>query len=153
MSSRALIIEHRMPPLRRILAIVLTTVGWFLWLLTWLPLLHVLLGLAGLRLLVPMMERGAVRSAFPVGSTIGIAILAASVIVIVTRHVWEIFGRPRAFPEHRARPVGLKQLAARVGATEADLLAWQAKKTLHVEHGDKGEVIRVTVTPEESHTV
>jgi poly-beta-1,6-N-acetyl-D-glucosamine biosynthesis protein PgaD len=150
MSQRPLIIKQSALTSRprRVFAVVLTGAAWSLWLLTWMPLLPASLEFAGLHVVLPRMEGGAILRTFPLGSRMGIAVVAVSMLVIFMRHLREIFGAPKTFLVDRAKPVDIRKLAARASTTEDCLRSWQAQKTLYVEHGEHGEITWVATIPD-----
>ncbi|WP_267225938.1 poly-beta-1,6-N-acetyl-D-glucosamine biosynthesis protein PgaD [Dyella silvae] len=145
MNQRTLIIEKpaSIPWRRRFLAVLITLAAWALLSLTWLPILRELLALAGLHVAVPGIVRGAILSAFPIGSRIGIALIALSLVSILGRQLWDIRSESRPYSGHCAAPVTLGQLAAVASTSEPCLTQWQAARTLYVEHDDHGQIRNV----------
>lgn len=145
MNQQTLIIEKpaSVPLRRRCLAVLITLVAWALLSLTWLPLLRDLLALAGVHVAVPGIVRGAILRAFPIGSRIGIALIALSLVSILGRQLWDIRSQSRAHPSHCAAPLTLGQLAALASTSEPCLSQWQAARTLYVEHDDHGQIRNV----------
>ncbi|MHA6202949.1 poly-beta-1,6-N-acetyl-D-glucosamine biosynthesis protein PgaD [Dyella soli] len=146
MSRRPLIIER--PELtsvvRRIFALVVTVLAWASWLLILLPILRLPLDSMGLHLPLPAIHWGAIYRSSPVASRIALTALLMSTLVLVVRHVWEIFGPPGKFDGDRSQPLTVAQLAAAGPMPVECLPAWQCEQVLYVTHDEHGAMVRVT---------
>lgn len=134
-------------PVRRVMAVVITTLAWLLWLAMWVPFLFALgrhfgydlpdiffpsqIGLDTFLALVNVMPH-----------VIGVAIL-----VFLASAVRERLKARIGKAGERWRPVGMARLATGAALAPDKLAAWQKAQILYVEHGPLGRVSDAGTVP------
>ena len=143
---RPLIIERPdlAHPMRRILALTLTTLAWIGWVAMWIPVAEVLanrLGAPLVRFANPgqkgALALGQLLDVFPLAMFLVLLLLFANGLIGWTFH--------RNSAPKKKRRVGMEQLAASMALDASKLSAWQSGRILHVKHGPQGRVVDAQV--------
>ena len=127
-------------PLRRGLAVVITTLAWLLWLALWIPFLFALARHFGYDLpAIVLPSPISLDAFFPLIRVMPYAIGLALTIFVIS-YLREKLKARRGTSETRWRPLGMARLATGAALDPERLAAWQAAKVLYVEHGPRGRV-------------
>lgn len=133
-------------PVRRVLAVVFTSVAWGLWLLMWFPFLFALGRHFGYDL--PKLHFDShfgLESFFSLlhitpylMATVGLILLIGLIREKVRSHI--------GYKSERWRPVGMERLATGAALDVDRLAQWQSARILYVEHGPLGRVTNAATT-------
>lgn len=134
-------------PLRRVLAVVLTTLAWLLWLAMWLPFILALTHHLGYTL--PETVRPSPISLHAFFSLLAVTpyALAGAMVIFVVAYLRETVKLQAGANDERWRPLGMERLATATALEPQKLAAWQNAKVLYVRHGARGQVADASTTP------
>ena len=133
-------------PLRRVLALVITTAAWGLWIATWIPFIAALGRYYGYHLPEITFPSQISLDSFLALIRVTPYVLAFAMLIALASILGEKIKARTHKKNERWRPVGMERLATGA-ALDPELLAqWQIARILYVEHGPLGRVTNASAT-------
>ena len=127
-------------PLRRVLALVLTSVAWTAWIAMWIPFLSALGRYIGYDLPHFSFASHFSLDAFFALLRVMPYLIATTMLILLAGWMREKYRAHIGYESERWRPLGMERLATGT-ALDPDLLdQWQSARILYVEHGPLGRV-------------
>lgn len=133
-------------PIRRVSAVVLTTLAWVLWIVMWLPFIFAL----GRHLGYDLPKFG-FDSHFGLESFLSLLhvmpyLIASVALILLVGLMREKYRAHIGYESERWRPVGMARLATGTALDPKLLDQWQSAQILYVEHGPLGRVTNASET-------
>jgi poly-beta-1,6-N-acetyl-D-glucosamine biosynthesis protein PgaD len=127
-------------PLRRMSAIVITSLAWLLWLAMWVPFLFALGRHFGYDLPEILFPSQISLATFLALVQVMPYVVGVAVLVYLVGALRERLKARIGTADDRWRPVGIDRLATGAALDPEKLAAWQKAQILYVEHGPRGRV-------------
>lgn len=136
-------------PLRRVMAVVITTLAWFFWLAMWIPFLFALGHHLGYDLPEVLFPSQISLDTFLSLVNVMPYVIGVAIFVFLVSALRERLKARIGKTDDRWRPVGMARLATGAALDPDKLAAWQKAQILYVEHGPLGRVTDAsTVAPQ-----
>jgi poly-beta-1,6-N-acetyl-D-glucosamine biosynthesis protein PgaD len=134
-------------PIRRVSAVVLTSLAWGLWIVMWLPFIFALGRHFGYDL-----PKFGFDSHFGLDSFFALLhvmpyLIASVSLILFVGLLREKYRAHIGYESERWRPVGMERLATGAALDVKALAQWQSERVLYVEHGPLGRVTNAATTP------
>ena len=133
-------------PVRRVMALLATTLAWLLWLVMWIPFIAALGRHFGFDLPEIFFPSQISLDSFFALLHVTPYVLAFAAAVLIASYLREKLKARFGKPDERWRPVGIARLASSTALDPELLAAWQAAQILYVEHGPLGRVTGASTT-------
>ncbi|MFY9722080.1 MAG: poly-beta-1,6-N-acetyl-D-glucosamine biosynthesis protein PgaD [Azonexus sp.] len=133
-------------PVRRVMALLATTLAWLLWLVMWIPFIAALGRHFGFDLPEIFFPSQISLDSFFALLHVTPYVLAFAAAVLIASYLREKLKARFGKPDERWRPVGIARLASSTALDPELLAAWQAAQILYVKHGPLGRVTGASTT-------
>jgi len=133
-------------PVRRVMALLATSLAWLLWLVMWIPFVAALGRHFGFDLPEIFFPSQISLDSFFALLHVTPYVLAFAAVALMTGYLREKLKARFGKPDERWRPVGAARLASSAALDPEQLAEWQAAQILYVEHGPLGRVTGATPT-------
>jgi len=134
-------------PLRRVLAVVVTTFAWLVWLAMWVPFLFALGRHFGYDIPEILFPSQISLATFLSLVEVMPYVVGVAVLVFLASALREKLKARIGKADDRWRPVGMARLATGAALDPDKLAAWQKAQILYVEHGPLGRVTNARAKP------
>jgi poly-beta-1,6-N-acetyl-D-glucosamine biosynthesis protein PgaD len=134
-------------PLRRLSAVVITTLAWLFWLAMWVPFLFALGRHFGYDLPEILFPSQISLATFLSLVEVMPYVVGVAVVVFLFGALREKLKARIGKADDRWRPVGMDRLATGAALDPDKLAAWQKAQILYVEHGPRGRVSDASTLP------
>ena len=134
-------------PLRRVSAVVITTLAWLFWLAIWVPFLFALGWHLGYDLPEILFPSQISLATFLSLVEVMPYVVGVAVVVFLVGALRERLKARIGKADDRWRPVGMHRLATGAALDPDKLAAWQKAQILYVEHGPRGRVTDASTLP------
>lgn len=134
-------------PLRRVSAVVITTLAWLFWLAMWVPFLFALGRHLGYDLPEILFPSQISLATFLSLVEVIPYVVGVAVVVFLGSALRERLKARIGKADDRWRPVGMDRLATGAALDPDKLATWQKAQILYVEHGPRGRVIDASTLP------
>ena len=136
-------------PLRRVMAVVITTLAWLFWLAMWVPFLFALGRYFGYDLPEILFPSQISLDTFLSLAHVMPYVIGVAILFFLVSALREKLKARIGKADDRWRPVGMARLATGAALDPDKLAAWQKAQILYVEHGPLGRVTDAsTVAPQ-----
>ena len=127
-------------PLRRALALILTSVAWVLWIVMWIPVLSALGRHIGYDFPQFNLTSRFSMEAFFALLRITPYLIGTVALIFVAGLLREKYRAHIGYESERWRPLGMERLATGSALDPGLLDQWQSARILYVQHGPRGRV-------------
>ncbi len=134
-------------PVRRVMALLATTLAWLLWLVMWIPFIAALGRHFGFDLPEIFFPSQISLDSFFALLYVTPYVLVFAAAVLIASYLREKLKAHFGKPDERWRPVGIARLASSTALDPELLATWQATQILYVEHGPLGRVTDAGTVP------
>jgi len=134
-------------PLRRVLAVVVTTFAWLVWLAMWVPFLFALGRHFGYDIPEILFPSQISLDSFFALLHVTPYVLAFAAAVLIASYLREKLKARFGKPDERWRTVGMARHAHDAALDPENVERWQQAQILYVEHGPRGRVINASTEP------
>lgn len=134
-------------PVRRVSALVLTTLAWALWIVMWLPFFFALGRSAGYQLPHIIFPSHFGLESFFALLHVTPYLIGTVALIMLAGLTREKYRAHIGYESERWRPVGMERLATGAALDPAALASWQSAQVLYVEHGPLGRVTNASLAP------
>lgn len=134
-------------PLRRVSAVVFTTLAWVIWLAMWVPFLFALGRHLGYHLPETLFPSQISLATFLSLVQVMPYVIGVAILVFLASTLREKLKAHIGKADDRWRPVGMARLATGAALDPDKLALWQKAQILYVEHGPRGRVTDAGTVP------